>query len=87
MPKDETEAVKWFRKAAEQGDWEAHYKLSKILEKIESERQMREKAEENSQKQLNPPDDPKGSGTGVFLTDDGLILTAAHVVQTQPALR
>jgi uncharacterized protein len=80
VPKDYDEAVKWYRKAAEQGYAQAQANLATILKETESARQTRAKAEEDSRKQLKPPDDPKGSGTGVLLTDDGLILTAAHVV-------
>jgi TPR repeat protein len=80
VPKDYDEAVKWYRKAAEQGLSYAQANLATILKEIESARQTRAKAEEDSQKQFKPPDDLKGSGTGVFLTDDGLILTASHVV-------
>jgi len=54
-----------------------------ILKEIESAKQNRAKTEGSGQRQSRPPDgnsELKGSGTGVFVKNDGLILTAAHVI-------
>ena len=55
-----------------------------IIKEIEIAKRKRAKTEESGQRQYKKSDkqfEPKGSGTGVFLAGDGLILTAAHVVR------
>jgi TPR repeat protein len=61
-----------------------------IIKDIELARQKRAKTEEPGQKPPQPAEgnaELKGSGTGVFVTSDGLILTAAHVVAEAGALK
>ena len=61
-----------------------------ILKEIESAKQKSAKTEEPGQRPAQPADgnaDLKGSGTGVFVTSGGLILTAAHVVAESGALK
>jgi uncharacterized protein len=61
-----------------------------ILKEIESAKQTKTKKEATAQAQPKKPTEnagPKGSGTGVFVADDGLILTAAHVVSKSASLK
>lgn len=51
-----------------------------IIKEIETKKQKREKTEESGQKYSQPENEITGSGTGVIVGSNGLILTAAHVV-------
>jgi TPR repeat protein len=68
----------------------AQQRSKEIIKEIESARQNRALTEEPGQRPPQLPDGNaklKGSGTGVFVTSDGLILTAAHVVAGSGALK
>ena len=63
---------------------------NEILKEIEIAKQKREKIDESDQRSPNlaqSTTELKGSGTGVFVNNTGLILTAAHVVGQSSNIR
>ena len=61
----------------------AQQRAKQILNELEADRQTRTKASESNKNRRNKTEQKfslKSSGTGAFVTSDGLILTAAHVL-------
>ena len=103
VPKDDIEALAWLNIAASTGDHRivthrerlerelgrqasllSQQRSKEIIKGIESAKQKKAKTEEYGEERNAKL---KGSGTGVFVTSDGLILTAAHVVGKSSVLK
>jgi S1-C subfamily serine protease len=65
----------------------AQQRSKEILNEIESTKNKKAQSKKASPNKPKDSDVPKGSGSGVFLTNDGLILTAAHVVHDSTGIK
>ena len=89
VPEDYVQAYKWFNLAAAQGDTNAisdrdifakAMTPDKIAEAQELSRGFKPHTESSSVNSTSP-DKPTATGTGFFITDDGFLVTCAHVVE------
>jgi hypothetical protein len=91
VPENYIKAYKWLILAAAQGDSEARdlmnmyksvmssYQISEA-QRLASEFEVKRTSQTDSEERLNRHE-LKGTGTGFFITEDGYLLTAYHVVE------
>ena len=101
VPKDSVEAYKWYNLAAAQGDETAATNRLDLENRMtpeqiaEAQRLARDfkpsktaqPAQSLSDAEPVAPTSPTSSGTGFFITDDGFLVTAAHVVNGANQIR
>jgi uncharacterized protein len=88
LPQDFVEAYKWYNLAAAQGSTNAIHNRDKIVEfmtpdQIAEAQQLSSEFKPHKEGSNNSisSDQPTASGTGFFITDDGFLVTCAHVVK------
>jgi S1-C subfamily serine protease len=101
VPRDYVEAYKWTLLAAGQGSNEAAQKNGVIIERLLTREQIAEgqrlardfkprevpSAGADSSGRVIAESRPQSSGTGFFITDDGYLITNAHVVGDSTQVR
>ncbi len=95
VPKDYVEAYKWISLSAAQGNEPAKSNLKNIEKRMTAEQiaeAQRLSREFVSHKKLDSntsasPTNPRASGTGFFITDDGYLITNNHVVKEATHVR
>lgn len=91
VPEDYVQAYKWLNLAAAQGDTNALSSRDSIAnsmtqdqiaegQKLASEFVSQKETPGSSPNSIALPDNPTASGTGFFITEDGFLVTCAHVV-------
>ena len=100
VPKDYVEAYKWFLLAAAQGDESAKKNMTisenrltreQIAEGQRLARNFKPRKTPKSDSPISDKDDsdsqPTATGTGFFITEDGFLITNAHVVEDAAQIR